>query len=256
MIRLAALLLALTLLAGAAVAADNDALFALYAKGDYAEAARAGAAAHTAYGYALAARAILAEEVLGSAPCLECLQRAEAVARQAVAADPKLADGQIWLAVALGYESRITGIISARLHRRPEQARDALEAAVKADPHNPYAVSALGGWHVEVVKGAGPFLARRLYSATIADGVALYDRAVKLEPNNVAVHYQIALSLAGYDVDKWGPRVAQELDDAIKAAPQTAYERAMQARAIDLKAMLGGDRLALDAKVRKLQGYP
>jgi hypothetical protein len=256
MTRLAALLLPLLLSSGTAVAGENEVLFALYAKGDYEEAARAGAATHTAYGYALAARAILAEEVLRPAPCLECLQRAEAVARQAVAADPKLADGQIWLAVALGYESRITGIISARLHQRPEQARDALEAAMKADPHNAYAVSALGGWNIEVVKGAGPFLAHRLYSATVTDGVALFDRAVKLAPDNVAVHFQIALSLAGFDADKWHARIAEELDVAIKASPQTAYEHAMQARAIELKAMLGGDRFALDTKVRQLQGYP
>jgi hypothetical protein len=217
---------------------------------------KAGMAAHEAAGYALAARAAMAEALLQGAPCLACLQKAEALARAAVAADPRLADGQVWLAVALGYQARIEGLVWARLRDLPGQARTALDAAIAADPANPYAVSALGGWHVEIVKGGGPFLARHLYGASVAEALTLFDRAVKLAPGNVAVRYQIALSLAGFDPDLYGARIAHELDAALKAAPATAYERAMQARAADLKALMRGPRPLLDAKVRQFQGYP
>lgn len=252
--RLAAALLLLTLARPAM--ADDAALFALYARGDYGAAVKAGAAAHDAYGYALAARAALAEAALRAAPCMECLQQAEALARQAVAADPKRADAQVWLAVALGYQARIQGIVWARLRDLPGQARAALDAAIAADPGDPYAVSALGGWNVEVVKGGGPFLARQLYGATIAEAMTLFDRAVRQAPGNVAVRYQIALSLAGFDPDAWRGRIATELDAALKAAPATAYEKAMQGRAGELRTLLGGSRPAFDAKVRAFQGYP
>ena len=36
-----------------------------------------------------------------------------------------------------------------------------------------------------------------------SEALALFDRAVKLAPDNVAVHYQIGLSLAGFDSEKY-----------------------------------------------------
>ena len=251
-----ALLLALALPAGAAFAQTPSALYDIYAQGRYEEAARAGAAAHTAAGYALAARALMADAVLREAPCLECIQRAEAMARQAVAADPRLADGQVWLAVSLGYQARIKGIFWARLHDFPNQAKAALDAAVAAEPGNPYAVSALGGWQVEIVKAGGPFLARQLFGATLSEAMGLFDRAVKLAPANVAVRYQIALSLAGLDPEAHRARILSELDATMRAMPNTAYERRLFSRAGELKTAMAGDRVKLDSLVRKFQGYP
>jgi len=250
-----AVLLLLLLPAGPA-AADDAAYAALYARGDYAAAMQAGEAAHTAAGYAVAARAALSDAVLRDAPCLECLQHAETLAAAAVAADPKFADGQTWLAASLGYQTRIKGVAWAQLHDLPNRAKAALEAAVAAEPANPYAVSVLGGWHVEVVKGAGPFLARTLYGANINAAMTLFDRAAKLAPGNAGVRYQIALALASYDPDAYRARIAGELDAAIKATPGTAYERALQTRAAELKTLLPGSRAAFDARVRKFQGYP
>jgi hypothetical protein len=251
-----ALILLLLLLAGPASAADDPALFALYAKGDYGAAIKAGEAAHTAYGSALAARAALADAVLQAAPCIDCLRRAETLARQAVAVDPRLADAQIWLSVSLGYQSRIKGLVWARLHDMPGQAKAALDAAIADEPANPFAVSALGGWNIEVVKGGGPFLARTLYGATLAEAMTLFDRAARLAPGNVAVRYQIALALAGFDPEAYRARITAELDAALRGNAVTAYERTMQARASELKALQSHSRPVFDAKVRAFQGYP
>ena len=60
-----------------AQAATMEEIFALYARGDYEQAARLGEASHAAPGLAIAARAVLAEEVLRDTPCLSCLERAE-----------------------------------------------------------------------------------------------------------------------------------------------------------------------------------
>ena len=118
-------------------------------------------------------------------------------------------------------------------------------------------MSALGGWNIEIVRGGGSYLARLLYGATEAEGIALFDRAVKLAPGNVAVHYQVALSLLGFDDQKYRSRIAAELRAAIASNPATSYEKAMQGRASELLGLIGrGQRDALEAKVRIFQGYP
>jgi tetratricopeptide (TPR) repeat protein len=250
--------LALLLLAApTAQAATTDEIFALYAKGSYEQAARAGEAAHTAPGYAIAARAVLADEVLRDAPCMPCLERAESLARQAVAADPHHAFGQIWLAVALGYQARVNGVVRARLKDAPGQSKIALDMAVQDDPKNAFAISALGGWNMEIVRGGGATLARMLYGATESQAIVLFDRAVKLAPDNVAVHYQIALSLVGYDAEKYHARILAELRAAVADEAATAYEKKIQDRANDLLGLVNrGPQDALAAMVRKYQGYP
>lgn len=248
---------ALLALMAAGAPLDGNALFALYAQGHYEDAMREGAAANNAPGLAIAARAALADAMMQPAPCLPCLKRGEAFARRAVAADWNMSDGHVWLAAALGYETRIIGLVRARLDNDPAQAKEHLEAALKAQPDNPYALAALGGWHVEVVRTGGDFLAGKLYDASRDQGLMLFDRAVKMAPKNVAVRYQIALSLSGLDPERYRGRIESELNAAIQAPPETAYEKFVQGRAGELLALLRrGDRDAFDAKLRTFQGYP
>jgi len=251
---LAALLM---LVSVSARAATTDEIFAIYARGDYEQAVRAGEASRTAAGLAIAARAVLADEVLRDVPCLSCLERAEALARQAVAIDPHFAFGQVWLAVALGYEARITGIVKARMKNSPAQSKAALDVAVAAEPGNAYAVSALGGWHIEVVRGGGATMARLFYGARESEAIALFDRAVRLAPGNVAVRYQIGLSLAGFDADKYRARIIAEFKAAQSAVPDTEYEKKIQGRAGELLGLLNqGTHDAFALRVRKYQGFP
>lgn len=251
-----AVALALLLLAPVGAAAVTpDEVQALYARGDYENAAQAGEASRSAAGLATAARAVLADEVLHDAPCLACLQRAETLARQAVALDPHHAFGQVWLAVALGYQARITGAVKARLANTPAQSKTALDQAVKDEPGNAFAVSALGGWHIEIVRGGGSFLAGLAYGAKESAALALFDRAVKLAPDNVAVHYQIGLSLAGFALDKYRARVAAEFRTAAASPPRTAYEKKIQERASELLSLIDS-RDAFAARVHKYQGFP
>ena len=250
----AALLLFLPL---SARAATTEEIFAAYAKGDYEQAERVGEASHTAPGLAIAARAVLADAVLRDTPCLACLERAESLARQAITADPHHAFGQVWLAVALGYQARIIGSVKARMNNSPAQSKAALETAVSDDPKNAFAVSALGGWHIEIVRGGGAFLAGLVYGAKEQQALALFDRAVQLAPGNVAVHYQIALSLAGFNPGKYHARIASELKASLAAVPQTAYEKKIQGRAQELLGTMNqGADDAFHARVRKYQGFP
>ena len=252
-----ALVLAVLLVPLSARAATNDEIFAIYARGDYEQAARIGEASHTAPGLAIAARAVLAADVLRDTPCLACLERAEKLSREAIAADPHFAFGQVWLAVALGYQARIVGAVEARMRNTPAQSRAALDRAVADDPDNAYAVSALGGWHIEVVRGGGAPLARLFYGARESAAIALFDRAIRLAPDNVAVRYQVALALAGFDVNKYRTRITSEFKASIAGSPDTAYEKKIQSRAADLLALMNqGGHDAFDTRVRKYQGFP
>ena len=245
----------LLLMPVSAWAATSDEIFAVYARGDYEQAARLGEASHAAPGLAIAARAVMADAVLHETPCLPCLERAESLSRQAVAADPHHAFGQVWLAVSLGYQARITGAVKARMKNAPAQSKAALDMAVADDPRNAYAVSALGGWHIEVVRGGGATLARLFYGARESTALSLFDRAMSLAPDNVAVRYQIGLSLAGFDPDKYHARIESELKAAVAAVPATAYEKRIQARAQELLGLLN-QREAFNVRVRKYQGFP
>jgi hypothetical protein len=248
------LALALLLIASPASA---DELYSLYASGKYDDVMRAGAAARTAQGFAIAARAALADAAMRPEPCLGCLKRAEDFARKAVAANASEPDGHVWLAAALGLEGRITGLIRARLANSPAEAKAELDAALEDDPGNAHALAAMGGWNIEIVRAGGAFLARQLYGATEGDGMALFGCAVKAAPGNVAIHYQIALSLSGYRPDIFRARIAEELEAAIHAVPQTAYEKFIQGRAAELLVLQKkNDTDALTAKVRAFQGYP
>jgi hypothetical protein len=229
----------------------------IYAAGRYEDAMKAGAAAGTAAGLTVAARAALADATTRGEPCLECLRRAEDFASKAVAADPRLADAHVYLAVAMGYEARIVGPVWARAHNYPGRAKDELDRALTLDPNSPWALGALGGWNVEVVRTGGERLASWIYGATIDDGIAAFAAAFKSAPDNLSVRYQYALSLSGYDTD----RFRHEIDDALarvaKEKAATAYEAIAKKRAAELALLLkSGDRAGFDARVRKYQGYP
>jgi hypothetical protein len=251
---LPALLFALVALpVHAALPAAGD----LYVAGKYEAAMKAGAAGGTAQGYVTAARAALADAQTRPDPCLECLKRAENFARQAIAADNRLAEAHVYLAVAMGYEARIVGPVWARAHNYPGHAKDELDAALAIDAKDPWALGALGGWNVEIVRTGGEQLANWIYGASVDQGLAAFAASFRAAPDNLSVRYQYALSLSGYDLD----RFRHEIDDAFvrvtKLKPASAYEQVAQHRAAELAALLKrGDRDTFDAKVRRYQGYP
>lgn len=247
---------AIALLLAPAVAAMPSP-YEVYAAGRYADAMKAGVAAHDANGYLVAARAALADAQSRPDLCLDCLKRAEDFARKSIAADPKLPEAHVYLAVAMGYEARIVGPVWARAHDYPGQAKDELDAALKLDPKDPWALAALGGWNVEIVRTGGDTLANWLYGATVDKGLAAFAAAFRAAPDNLSIRYQYALSLAGYDKDRFARQIRDSFARIAHDRPATAYEALARSRAAELAALLArGDREGFDARVRRYQGYP
>jgi tetratricopeptide (TPR) repeat protein len=231
--------------------------FDLYVQGKYDQAIEAGLHQNDAPGLALAARAELAADIMREEPCLDCLERAENYASRAVAADPKLAEGHIYLAVSLGYEARIIGPISARFKGFPKTAKDEIDEALAVDPRNGWAWAALGGWNFEIVRNGGKALASWLYDASLEQGLADFQKSFALDPANFVLRYQYALTLSAYDRNRFRDEISGALTRAVAAKPRTAYETFAQARARTLLAALNaGDTTTFDRLVRRAQGYP
>jgi len=101
----------------------------LYIAGKFDEAERAALLQRTAAGFALAARSELAAETMRQEPCLACLRRAEDFALRAIQADPRLVEGHIEYVIAIGYESRLIGMIQAHFQGYAEKARQHIDAS-------------------------------------------------------------------------------------------------------------------------------
>ena len=183
--------------------------------------------------------------------------RPKIFARRAIVADPKLPDGEIYLAVSLGLESRIEGPIIARLHNYPGQAKEALDRALAEDPKNAWAMAGIAGWNVEIVRNAGQGLADLFYGASLEKGLDLFQQAFKAAPDNISVRYQCALSLSTYDAERFHGQIEDALNQVVTGKADTVYGRLVQKRAGELLDLLKkGDSAAYLARVRKFEGYP
>jgi hypothetical protein len=238
-------------------AAHADTPLDLYLQGKYDDATKAGRAQKDAEGFAIAARAELAAEAARTTPCTPCLQRAQAFAEKAIQLDHTRADGNLYNAIALGLEGRAEGILAAAGHGYAKSAKASLDSALADDPKNAFVWAALGGWNIEVVRNGGATLAHLIYGANVDDGLADFDKAFALNPGNVALRYQYALTLSGYDLNSYRPKIEDALARAIAGKPQGAYEAFAQQRARELLATLKQDDLEkYDQLVRRDQGYP
>lgn len=229
----------------------------LYVAGKFAEAERAALAQATPAGYALAARSELAAETMRAEPCLECLKRAETYALRAIATDPHLVEGHIEYVIAIGFEARVIGMIQAHFKGYAEKAKQHIDAALAADPANPWAWAALGNWNIEIAQDGGTALARLIYGATVRKGLADFAKAFAATPDSLVLHYHYALALAAYDRTVYRDAIAAALARASTGVPHSAYDAYAQKCARDLlAAWKSGDMQTFDRLVRHDQGYP
>lgn len=248
----AGLLSSLPLGAGAA-----ESPLTLFTEGRFVEAETAGAARNDADGLAIAARAALADAVMHDEPCLDCLKQAADLARRAIATDPKRPEAHIYLAVALGYEARIIGDLAAQSRGFAREGQKELTLALDADPNDPWALAGMGSWNIEIVRGAGPALARWVFDASLETGEDLYARAFAQAPDNLVLRYQYALALAGLDLDIHRQEAQTELARTVAIAPTSAYERFVYDRAKELLDTLDrGDLAEAKRLIRRDRGDP
>jgi hypothetical protein len=232
------LLAAAMLVASPALAAPDEAAFAAYVAGDYEKsAAMALAAAETgarAENAALAARAVnaLAYFENGKKETRAHADRALDYADQAIKAEPQLPEGYLQAAIALGLRGAKMAPAKAFLINLPNKVRNYLDAALKIDPDNQWALSTSAAWRLEVARRGGG----KAYHADPKVGHAEFQRARALAPDSVVIAYECALRLLASQRPEWRAEGLTALDAAVASAPQNAFDKAVQARALEFKA--------------------
>jgi hypothetical protein len=240
-----------------AVPAFAEDAASLYAKGDYEAAIKAGEAKGDGENLAIATRAALSDAKLREMPCFDCFHRVEALAKRAIAADPKRPEPYIYLASAMGFESHMMGALAASAAGVPGLAKKQIDAALALAPDNPLVLAGLGGWNIEVVRVGGGLFGQWIYDASLDAGVKAFKRAIALAPGDLIVRYEFALQLAAYDAKGQRGEIAAQLAAASNAPAPTAYEKALQARAKRLSDLLAANDLAgFSARVKRYQNYP
>lgn len=167
-----------------------------FSNADFLEAVTLARRAASAEGYAYAARAglVYADFMAPREERLEFVLKAEVDARRAIALEPKLAEGHLQLAIALGFRGRMEGHLTAHFEGLGKDAQNHLEYVIEHEPDNPWAHALLGGWNLEIVD-AGGFVGLTLYGASEETGKAEYDRALELQPGHLVITAQYALQL-------------------------------------------------------------
>ena len=238
-------------------AQDAAAAFERYRMGDYDGAIAVGEASKTGDGLAVATRAAFAEANLRDPPCLDCLKRVEDLARRSIMLEMNHPEAYIYLAAALGYESRIIGYVRASVDRYPELTKQAIDHALAVAPNDSWSLAALGGWHFEIVRDAGSLLARTLFGARVQAGEDAFRRSIAADPGNLVVRLQYVLAISAYDLNHYRTQIAEQLAAIAMIEPRTAYEQVMKQRAAQLLNLLNANRRPeYVALINRYQGYP
>jgi hypothetical protein len=252
------ILLSLLLWTLPAVADDGTkSAAALYREGNYQAAIATGASKRNAEELTAAAEAAFADATLRDEPCLDCLKRAEMLARSAIKADAAIPRAYVCLVATLAYESRVIGPLASRRARYPEEAKEAIDTALMLAPNDPWVLAAMGGWNIEVVRSGGSFLGRVMYGADLDSGIAYFRRAMAtdLDDPTILLHYALAMSSVAHDSKRI--EIIAVLEAATHAKPYDAYSDAMRDRAAGLLKLLRQDkREEYLALVGRYLGFP
>ena len=238
---------------GLAPAAAQPSAAAAYRQGAFLQAAAIGEAGAEAGDLSLAARALLAEAVTGRDADVDALVlRAEANARGALSAAPHSIDARINLALALGIKGRRASVADIVRHGYAREGRALLAEAVARAPEQAMAHALIGGWNLEIVRRGGRAGAA-YYGASRRAGVAAFERARALAPDDAAIAYQYAVALLELDAERYAQKASALLADARGCTSHDAFEARMKAQAAQVAAVLavqGGEAAARMATAR------
>ena len=216
-----------------------------YDQGRFTQAAKLAARHEESTALSFAARSYLASIMLASPDerSQDIVHVAEGLAERAIELDPKNVEARVQLAVATGLIAQNMSGMKAHSTGLGKKVKTVLEAALAINPDDPWALSVLGGWHMEVSRKGGSLAAGWLYKASQEEGMRLLERAMFLQPFDIPIRQRYAMLLAATKAPKLQERALQVLDRAVILRPRDAYEQAMLVHCKTLfKALQTGDR--------------
>lgn len=245
-----------------------------YQEGKFSLAATLAEKNPTPWALAFAARAHIADAITRvGGLCIDCLRRAESVAKAATnAVVPKQcgqwthneteetrakAEGYVQLAIAIGFRGRLVDSIEAQSEGLAEKGRAAIDRALELDPLNVWARGSLGGWHLEIVHRGGPILASVLYGANEEEGLKNFRRALAADPGSLLLHYHYALSILALDTERFRSEALAKLQAGYKDPRTDALTQFTRKRTdVLMEKLKSGSIDEIETLVRRFQGYP
>ncbi len=227
--------------APACAALDED-VVAKFESGAYEEAAEAATALGDAQHLALAARSLNARPYLeaDNRVARKVAKRALKAAEQAIEADPTLVEAHLQAAISYAQRGARMAPVRAFISGAASKARERLDRALEMEPQNAWALSSSAAWHLEVARRGG----EGRFGSDPQVGQRQFVEARVAAPDNLSIAYECALRLLAYDTLDWRPEALDALAAAIALEPADAFERAVQARAIEFQAAIEQGREA------------
>lgn len=180
------------------------------------------------------------------AVALARIEKAAAVAGQALSRSPNDPEAAIMQAMANGYRAKLLGNRSQAI-----AARKQYETLVTRYPHNAEAQAALGAWHVGVIAKLGRFVGRAVAGAQKATGLEALDKSVALGGNR-AMFAGLA-GLLRLELDPNDARGRALVETASKAPTPSAIDGYVRKAALAVLVPLrAGDANATKALADKL----
>ncbi len=151
------------------------------------------------------------------------LEVAERAALQQ-AAEPKNANAFYWQAYAIGRYSQGISVAKALTQGLGSKVKTALETTIRLAPKHADAHIALGTFHAEVIDKVGKLLGRT-QGADTATGLAMFRRALELNPTSAIARIEYANGLVMLEGDKRMKEAEALYAEAAAGQPMDAMER-------------------------------
>jgi len=230
--------------------------YRLYEAGSYVGAAEFALQYPTSSAKSFAARSYLTQvtSIEPRSRRMEIIGKAQTAAEAALQLNPENVEALVQKAIAIGLEGADMGALEAFSAGLAHQVRDTLEAALVIDPNDPWALSTLGGWHMEVVRRGGS-IGQLIYGANRQQGIDYLERALFNAPNSIPVRQRYAALLIAANDTALHDRAAQILNRAKIIMPRSQYDKATLQDCLELEAPLlrGDTKEAVRVAVAQLQ---
>ncbi|MFO1186014.1 MAG: hypothetical protein U1E87_00265 [Alphaproteobacteria bacterium] len=219
-----------------------NAMELFYCAGSYNRSVMLAEGEMTAPALAFAARARLAQATFETDPkgAAADVDTAADLARRALKLEADNTEAHLQLAIALGLKGRRLGPLRAHFLGLGAEARRHIDAVLKHEPQNPWALSILGAWNIEIADRGGA-AGRLIYGASREAGLAAYNRAVALAPDNLILQYERALTILAADPDGLWPDALSGFECVENLAPRDVLETELRRRAVLLAAAIRAD---------------
>ncbi len=237
-----------------AAAAEPSPTQIAFQSGKFLEAAQAARDTSDSQDWSLAARALLAQILADANPRANgaLLDQSIAFSQKVLSAEPSSVEARLDLAFALGIKGRRASKLEAFRRGYAGQGKRLIDEALALDPQNAWAYAMLGGWNCEVLRRGG-HLGGKIYGAQMDRGVAAFDKALSLAPDDPAIALQYAVALLGSEPEKHAQKARALLALAAGAQPTDALAMIMikEARRLALVMDAYGARAASEDTTRR-----